>query len=61
MAYKRRANSIIKINVNGVELEWVDNIKGATFTNFEHHFQSGMGEGPRVEHLNFKKITMVLW
>lgn len=54
MSSRRQLNAIITINVNGSQVEGVDNVKSVVFNHFESNFKSGNIDHPRVKNLNFK-------
>ena len=39
ISFRRRSNAIITINVNGIQVEGMDNVRGVMFNHFENHFQ----------------------
>lgn len=51
--------AIIKINVNGLQVEGVNNVTSAVYNHFETHFQSSTFVSIGVDNLNFKSISMV--
>jgi len=58
MSSKRRSNAIIKINVNGLQVEGVNNVRSAVFNHFETHFQLSVCASLVMDNLNFKSISM---
>lgn len=60
MSSKGRSNAIIKININDLQVEGVNNVRNALFNHFETHFQSSVFVSLSVNNLNFKSNNMVV-
>ncbi|PNX76937.1 cysteine-rich receptor-like protein kinase, partial [Trifolium pratense] len=54
-----RRNAISVIHVEGASLEDVAPIRQAVFSHFASHFKSSTEERPRVDNLQFKRLTYV--
>lgn len=58
MSSKQRSNDIQLIKVNGIQVEGVQNIREAVFNYFSSLFKVVNVERPRVEELNFQRISL---
>lgn len=58
LAARRLGNFIVKIDVNGSEVEGVESIRGVVFNHFKNHFRSVMVDRLGAENLNFNMIGM---
>jgi len=47
------------LQVNGVEVEGVQNIRAAVFNHFSSHFRHIEVERPGVDNLSFRQLTML--
>lgn len=57
MSYRRRRNAINMVNVYGVSVEGVQQIRSAVFAHFSSHFKSLRIDRPSVEGLHFQKLS----
>lgn len=57
LASRRLINSIVKINVNGGDVEGLENFRGVVFNHFQHHFQAIMTDFPGMEGLTINVIS----
>jgi hypothetical protein len=58
LAARRRANAILFIDVDGVRVEGVANVRGAVFNHFRHHYKSLNNSRPSVEDMMFKTLSI---
>lgn len=58
MSSKQCSNDIQLIKVNGIQVEGVQNIREAVFNYFSSLFKVVNVERPRVEELNFQRISL---
>jgi hypothetical protein len=58
MSAKRRYNSIHLLQVNGVCVEGVQNIREAIFNHFSSHYKASNFDRPRVEDLRFRRLSV---
>lgn len=59
MSSRRRRNAIQTIQVNGVQTDGVEGIREAVFNHFSSHFKKVQVERPRIDNLNFRKLSLV--
>jgi len=59
MSSRKRSNSIISINVNGVQVEGVNDIREAVFLHFQNHFKEGDELCPGMSNLPFKSFSVL--
>lgn len=57
MSYRRRRNAINMVNVDGVSVDGVQQIRAAIFAHFSSHFKSLRIDRPSVEGLPFQKLS----
>ena len=57
MSSRQRRNNIHVIQVDGVPLEGVQNIRTAVFNHFTTHYRASIVVQPGVEGLNFQKLS----
>jgi len=57
MSSRQRRNSIHMIQVDGVPVEGVQNIRTTVFNHFATHYRASTVVRPRVEGLNFQKLS----
>jgi hypothetical protein len=58
MSSRRRRNAIQMLQVNGVQIEGVQNIRATVFNHFSSHFRHIEVEQPRVDNLCFRQLSM---
>jgi hypothetical protein len=58
MSSRRRRNAIQMLQVNGAQIEGVQNIRAAVFNHFSSHFRHIEVEQPRVDNLCFRQLYM---
>jgi len=59
MSARRRWNNIHMVNVNGVNVEGVHNVRNAVFNHFSNHFRNLNVVRPGVDNLPFRKLSFV--
>jgi len=59
MLARRRNNSIQLLQVNGVQIEGVQNIRSVVFSHFSSHFHKLEVSQPGVENMRFCQLSMV--
>jgi hypothetical protein len=59
LASRRRGNTISLVQVDGVTLEGVDQVRQAVFSHFANHFKARNVERPGVENLSFRSLSVV--
>ena len=59
MSARRRRNNIHMVNVNGVNVEGVHNVRNAVFNHFSNHFRNLNVVRPGVDNLPFRKLSFV--
>jgi exonuclease III len=57
MSSRRRQNAINVVNVDGVSVEGVSNIRTAVFHHFANHFKVVDAQRPDIGSLQFRKLT----
>lgn len=57
---RRRQNTIQLLQVDNVQVEGVQNIRSAIFTNFSSHFRRMDVVRPGVDNLPFYRLSMVV-
>jgi len=57
MSLMRRCNSLISINVNGVQTEDVNSVCSAVSQHFQMHFYSVVANRYGIDDLSFKSIS----
>jgi hypothetical protein len=57
MSARKRANTIISIKVDGVQVEGVAGVRGGVFDHFQNHFKFIVHNRPGVEDLSFDSIS----
>ena len=57
MANRLRSNTVNLVNVNGINIEGVQNIRTAVFDHFSRHFKVIRASRPGVEGLSFCKLS----
>jgi hypothetical protein len=57
LSSRRRVNTISVINVGGVMIEGVSNVREAVFNHFADHFSAPVVERPRPLDLNFRLLS----
>jgi hypothetical protein len=57
LSARGRRNSIQLINVDGVQVEGVHDIRTAVFNHFSSHFRTIGVERPGVEDLHFRRLS----
>jgi len=58
MSSRRRVNTITTIQVEGVSVEGVHNVREAVFTHFSNHFKARNVVRPTALNLNFQTISV---
>jgi exonuclease III len=58
LAARRRTNALLFIDVDGVRVEGVANVRGAVFNHFRHHYKSLNNSRPSVEDMMFKTLSI---
>jgi hypothetical protein len=58
LASRRRGNTIVSIQVDGVTLEGVHPIRQAVYTHFANHFKTRNMARPGVENLVFNRLSV---
>lgn len=58
MSNRRRRNNIKVVNVNGVNIEGVQNIRAEVFNHFSNHFEHANVVRPGVANLPFRKLSV---
>jgi len=58
MSSRRRHNAIQLLQVEGVQLDGVHNIRSVVFNNFSSHFQKTQVVRPGVENLRFRQLSV---
>jgi len=58
MSCRRRTNIISSIEVGGVLVEGVNNVRSAVFTHFSNHFKAPVVVRPRATDLNFRTLSI---
>jgi len=56
MSLRQQRNSFHMVQVNGVQVEGVQNIRSAVLNHFTTHFQASTDDRPGVQDLNFRKL-----
>jgi hypothetical protein len=59
LASRRRGNAISSVQVDGVTLEGVDQVRQAVFSHFATHFKARSVDRPGVENLRFRSLSVV--
>jgi len=59
MYSQRRRNNINLVNVNGVSVEGVHNIRAVVFNHYSNHFRNFQVARPGVDDLPFQKLSFV--
>jgi ribosome recycling factor len=57
MSNRRRRNTVNLVNVNGINIEGVQNIRTAVYDHFSSHFKVVGAIRPGVEGLSFRKLS----
>jgi hypothetical protein len=57
MSSRRRVNNISMLDMGGITVEGVDNVRSAVFNHFSDHFKSPMRVRPRATDLNFRQLS----
>ena len=57
MSNRRCRNTVNLVNVDGINIEGVQNIRTAVYDHFSHHFKSIGPSRPQVTGLEFRKLT----
>jgi len=58
LAARRRANALLFIDVDGVQVKGVANVRGAVFNHFRHQYKSLNNSQPSVEDMIFKTLSV---
>jgi len=57
MSSRRRCNAIQMVQVNGIQVEGVQNVRTTVFDHFSAHFKARCSLRPGVEDLNFRRLS----